>query len=246
MPLGWGQHWSLLPPSPLITRLSPPLRSYFAIFGNLFGFKNFGKLVAADNIFNSLFGLLQASAFSGVVPGGWRCDGVMQDGVPDLCVPPSLVPQYPLTYLGLHHGFTAINIGQAVVLLPLFFFAFFMYKWENSDLVPIRCGERAGQSEGDAKPCTAATSPSPCAAPRSNSPSLTPCAQAYGGRRAGTAVLLARPLPAQWAPVLGSPAGSAPQILACALHECKPGTRFPQGAGRLTNRRPWHSCAVVA
>ena len=33
--------------------------SYFAIFGNLFGFKNFGKLVAADNIFNSLFGLLQ-------------------------------------------------------------------------------------------------------------------------------------------------------------------------------------------
>ena len=35
------------------------LRSYFAIFGNLFGFKNFGKLVAADNIFNSLFGLLQ-------------------------------------------------------------------------------------------------------------------------------------------------------------------------------------------
>ena len=36
-----------------------PYRSYFAIFGNLFGFKNFGKLVAADNIFNSLFGLLQ-------------------------------------------------------------------------------------------------------------------------------------------------------------------------------------------
>lgn len=33
--------------------------SYFAIFGNLFGFKNFGKLVAADNIVNSLFGLLQ-------------------------------------------------------------------------------------------------------------------------------------------------------------------------------------------
>ena len=40
------------------------LRSYFAIFGNLFGFKNFGKLVAADNIFNSLFGLLQVGPVS--------------------------------------------------------------------------------------------------------------------------------------------------------------------------------------
>lgn len=78
--------------------------SYFAIFGNLFGFKNFGKLVAADNIVNSLFGLLQ----------------------------------YPLTNLGLHSGFAVINIVQAVVLLPLFLFAFFMYRWENSDLVPIR------------------------------------------------------------------------------------------------------------
>ena len=46
--------------------------------------------------------------------------------------------QYPLTYLGLHHGFTGINIGQSVVLLPLFIFAFYMYRWENSDLVPIR------------------------------------------------------------------------------------------------------------
>jgi hypothetical protein len=36
----------------------PPC-SYFAIFGNLFGFKNFGKLVATDNVCNSLFGLLQ-------------------------------------------------------------------------------------------------------------------------------------------------------------------------------------------
>lgn len=78
--------------------------SYFAIFGNLFGFKNFGKLVAADNIVNSLFGLLQ----------------------------------YPLTSVGLHYGFTWINVSQAIVLLPLFFFAYFMYRWENSDLVPIR------------------------------------------------------------------------------------------------------------
>ncbi|PSC74625.1 Large neutral amino acids transporter small subunit 4 [Micractinium conductrix] len=78
--------------------------SYFAIFGNLFGFKNFGKLVATDNVVNSLFGLLQ----------------------------------YPLTQLGLHHGFTWINTGQAVVLLPLFIFAYYMYRWENADLVPIR------------------------------------------------------------------------------------------------------------
>ncbi|RMZ52921.1 hypothetical protein APUTEX25_001040, partial [Auxenochlorella protothecoides] len=33
--------------------------SYFAIFGALFGFRNFGRLVAVDNIFNGLFGLLQ-------------------------------------------------------------------------------------------------------------------------------------------------------------------------------------------
>lgn len=33
--------------------------SYFAIFGAMFGFKNFGKLVAIDNTFNGLFGLLQ-------------------------------------------------------------------------------------------------------------------------------------------------------------------------------------------
>lgn len=33
--------------------------SYFAIFGALFGFKNFGRLVAIDNTFNGLFGLLQ-------------------------------------------------------------------------------------------------------------------------------------------------------------------------------------------
>ncbi|KAL4854004.1 Large neutral amino acids transporter small subunit 3 [Chlorella vulgaris] len=78
--------------------------SYFAIFGNLFGFTNFGKLVAADNIFNSLFGLLQ----------------------------------FPLANLGLRVGYMWINISQAVVLLPLFLFAYHMYHWENSDLVPIR------------------------------------------------------------------------------------------------------------
>ena len=33
--------------------------SYFAIFGALFGFRNFGKLVAIDNTFNGLFGLIQ-------------------------------------------------------------------------------------------------------------------------------------------------------------------------------------------
>lgn len=81
--------------------------SYFAIFGALFGFRNFGKLVAIDNTFNGLVGLLQ----------------------------------YPLTTLGLHAlggNFTAINVGQVVILLPLFAFCFFMYKWEREDLVPIR------------------------------------------------------------------------------------------------------------
>ena len=33
--------------------------SYFAIFGALFGFANFGKMVAIDNTFNGLVGLLQ-------------------------------------------------------------------------------------------------------------------------------------------------------------------------------------------
>lgn len=33
--------------------------SYFAIFGALFGFTNFGKMVAIDNTFNGLVGLLQ-------------------------------------------------------------------------------------------------------------------------------------------------------------------------------------------
>ncbi len=33
--------------------------SYYAIFGALFGFKNFGKMVAVDNTVNGLFGLLQ-------------------------------------------------------------------------------------------------------------------------------------------------------------------------------------------
>ena len=81
--------------------------SYFAIFGALFGFKNFGKLVAIDNTFNGLFGLLQ----------------------------------FPLTYLAIHSfggNFTAINVAQVVVLLPLSIFCYFMYKWEREDLVPIR------------------------------------------------------------------------------------------------------------
>ena len=29
---------------------------------------------------------------------------------------------------------------QAIVLLPLFAFCWYMYKWEREDLVPIRCG----------------------------------------------------------------------------------------------------------
>ena len=33
--------------------------SYYSIFGALFGFKNFGKMMAIDNTFNGLFGLLQ-------------------------------------------------------------------------------------------------------------------------------------------------------------------------------------------
>lgn len=90
--------------------------SYFAIFGGLFGFRNFGKLVAIDNTFNGLFGLLQ----------------------------------YPLTYLAIHSfngNFTAINIGQVIVLLPLFLFCYFMGKWEREDLVPIR------PLEGEELPC---------------------------------------------------------------------------------------------
>lgn len=90
--------------------------SYFAIFGGLFGFRNFGRLVAIDNTFNGLFGLLQ----------------------------------YPLTYLAIHAfdgNFTAINVAQAIILLPLFLFCFFMYKWEREDLVPIR------PLEGEELPC---------------------------------------------------------------------------------------------
>ena len=48
--------------SHLIPSFTPPsiaVRSYFAIFGALFGFRNFGRLVAVDNLFNGLFGLLQ-------------------------------------------------------------------------------------------------------------------------------------------------------------------------------------------
>jgi len=90
--------------------------SYFAIFGALFGFRNFGKLVAIDNSFNGLFGLLQ----------------------------------FPLTYFAIHvldGNFTAINIAQVVILLPLSIFCYYMYKWEREDLVPIR------PLEGEELPC---------------------------------------------------------------------------------------------
>ena len=33
--------------------------SYFTIFGVLFGFKNFGKMVAVDNVVNGLFGAVR-------------------------------------------------------------------------------------------------------------------------------------------------------------------------------------------
>jgi len=33
--------------------------SYYSIFGALFGFTNFGRMVAIDNAVNGLFGLLQ-------------------------------------------------------------------------------------------------------------------------------------------------------------------------------------------
>lgn len=90
--------------------------SYFAIFGGLFGFRNFGRLVAIDNTFNGLFGLLQ----------------------------------YPLTYLAIHPldgNFTWINVAQVVVLVPLFIFCFYMWRWEREDLVPIR------PLEGEELPC---------------------------------------------------------------------------------------------
>ena len=90
--------------------------SYFAIFGGLFGFRNFGRLVAIDNTFNGLFGLLQ----------------------------------YPLTYLAIHSfdgNFTVINVGQVILLLPLFVFCFYMWRWEREDLVPIR------PLEGEELPC---------------------------------------------------------------------------------------------
>jgi len=84
--------------------------SYFTIFGALFGFRNFGRMVAIDNTVNGLFGLLQL----------------------------------PLTSWGLHGlrgNFTAINLLQAAVLLPLFGFCWAMRRWESGDLVPIRAAE---------------------------------------------------------------------------------------------------------
>lgn len=90
--------------------------SYFAIFGALFGFTNFGKMVAIDNTFNGLVGLLQL----------------------------------PFTYWALHGlggNFTLINCLQIVVLMPLFTFCWFMYRWERQELVPIR------PLEGEELPC---------------------------------------------------------------------------------------------
>ncbi len=61
-------------------------RSYFAIFGNLFGFKNFGKLVAADNIFNSLFGLLQVRRWL-CFTGAWGLSS-LEPCLPSCCLLP--------------------------------------------------------------------------------------------------------------------------------------------------------------
>ena len=150
--------------------------------------------MAADNIFNSLFGLLQVGGWvawwvvewvagwlgrgfglparqlarqpAGAGPvGAATCFPLVPDSLPDIHPPSPLPPpppllllllllpvcctasaspcpapllQYPLTTLGLHAGFTWINTAQAVVLLPLFCFAYYMYRWENADLVPIR------------------------------------------------------------------------------------------------------------
>ena len=33
----------------------------------------------------------------------------------------------------------ALLVLQVIVLLPLFVFCWYMYKWEREDLVPIRC-----------------------------------------------------------------------------------------------------------
>lgn len=59
--------------------------------------------------------------------------------------------QLPLTQWGLHGlggNFTAINLIQVALLMPLFIFAAYMHKWEREDLVPIR------PNEGEELPCT--------------------------------------------------------------------------------------------
>ena len=89
--------------------------SYFTIFGALFGFRHFGRMVAVDNCVNGAVGLVQL----------------------------------PLTSWGLHGlggDFTAVNLIQAAVLLPLFAFCWCMRRWEREDLVPIR------PAEGEALP----------------------------------------------------------------------------------------------
>ena len=59
--------------------------SYFTIFGVLFGFKNFGKMVAVDNVVNGLFG---APAERPVVASclGSRCpDALPRPSVLSIC-----------------------------------------------------------------------------------------------------------------------------------------------------------------
>ena len=55
-----------------------------------------------------------------------------------------------MTYFAIHvldGDFTAINIAQVIILLPLSVFCYYMYKWEREDLVPIR------PLEGEELPC---------------------------------------------------------------------------------------------
>lgn len=59
--------------------------------------------------------------------------------------------QLPLTNWGLHGlngNFTALNLIQLAVQIPLFVFCAYMYKWEREDLIPIR------PNEGEELPCS--------------------------------------------------------------------------------------------
>ena len=124
-------------PQPLnCSTINPLFPSYFAIFGGLFGFRNFGRLLAIDNTFNGLFGLLQVCCCHPL--------GSSTRNEPPVA---HALPQYPLTYVGIHWldgNFTIINIVQAATLLPLFFFCYCMYAWEREDLIPVRCRGACG------------------------------------------------------------------------------------------------------